>query len=634
MTREVVVEGNSLEEARRAAAVALGCAPECLLLEVLEESEDRPAGHGWLRVRATLPEESVDGLAGVSGGALVVRDPGPGGRPAVVTPGAHVLLWVNEQPVKESQVVLSTDRVRVEGETREPESAIDVTVAPDGLSCTLSVRRRPKEVYAIEDAPPANRLVIRARLVEQELPPLDAEQVLARLAAAGVTYGIDHEALRQAIERGDGTPVVVARGTPPEPPVHGTVEFLFVDKQRAYEEGTPGERRVFSVEPGEVLAVKTPGRPGRPGKDVHGRELAPPPPREAQLRAGQGTAFREDGLVLVATAVGRPERRGSLVTVVPVYLIPGNADARGGPIKFRGHITVEGDVLDGVVIEAGGNVQVKGLVANSTITAGGGVSIGGNVVGSRIKGGGVALTWEKWDTFWQEAAEMLEELVAAAWQLRRHWESLKGEDQRITDGVLLQACLQGRYRRLPGLVEQSAALLEELGQVIGLDAEHPLVVHLAYLRRCLSGQGCLAIAGLEELEARVRAAKEEAQALKESAQEAVQGAQITASYVQNSVLETTGQVVIGGKGCYNCAIYAGAGVVVDGSPGAFRGGQIISKGHVRVRQLGSEAEARTYVQVPRNFYIKAGEAFPGVLLKAGSKLEKVTARMSVNLLGE
>ncbi|MBC7336837.1 MAG: hypothetical protein H5U01_11295, partial [Clostridia bacterium] len=94
------------------------------------------------------------------------------------------------------------------------------------------------------------------------------------------------------------------------------------------------------------------------------------------------------------------------------------------------------------------------------------------------------------------------------------------------------------------------------------------------------------------------------------------------------------QVVIGGKGCYNCAIYAGAGVVVDGSPGAFRGGQIISKGHVRVRQLGSEAEARTYVQVPRNFYIKAGEAFPGVLLKAGSKLEKVTARMSVNLLGE
>lgn len=634
MAAEVIVEGKNLDEARAKAAAELGCAPDDLELEVIAETKAGLLSRSRVRVRAYLKSEALDGLVGINGGVVVITDPKPGGWPAMLGPGAHVLMYINDLPVREARAVSSADKVRVEGEVVEAESSVAVEVAPDGLTCTLRVRRRPKEVYAVEDAAPSNRLVVQARLVDQALPPLGEEEILQRLAAAGVTYGIDREAIGRAIERSDGEPVVVARGVPPQPPVDAAIEYPLLEKLREFETAAPGQRRIFSVEPGEILAVKKPGKAGSPGMDVYGRVLEPPPPRDVQLRAGAGAALREDGMAVVAAVVGRPECRGNLVTVVPVYVISGNADPRGGPIKFRGDVVVEGDVLDGVVIEAGGDVRVRGLVANSTIAAGGSVIVGGNVMGSRIKGGGLALVWEKWETFWQETEELLEDLLAAVAQLRQQWESVRREDQQVTDGVLLQVCLQGRYRRLPSVLEQSAKVLEELGQVAGLDAGHPLMEHMAYLRRSLSVPGCLAISGLPELAAHVNGAKDEALALREAAQEAAQRAQITASYVQNSVLETTGQVVISGKGCYNCSIYAGAGVVIDGSPGAFRGGQIISRGHVRVRQLGSEAEAKTYVQVPKNFYIKAGEAFPGVLLKAGSKVEKVTARVSVNLLGE
>ncbi|MGB9885460.1 MAG: DUF342 domain-containing protein [Moorellales bacterium] len=635
MPEEVVVEAGSLEEARSRAAAALGCPAEALELEVLSEARGGRWSRARIRVRARLADDQLDGRVAIKDGVVVVIDPRPGGRPAVLGCGPHLRMWVNEVPVSEPRPVTSSDQVRLEAETVEALSTVEVEVTPDKMSCLLRVRRQPREVYAVEDAEPANHLIVKARLIESSLPPLSEEEVLAKIAAAGVVWGLDREAVRQALERGDGEPVVVARGTPPQPPVDARVEYLFLAKLEEFEHRAPGLRRVFAVEPGEILAVKKPGIPGSPGKDVFGRVLEPPPPRDAPLRAGNGTRLREDGLAVVATAVGRPERRGSLVTVVPVYVIAGDADPRGGPIKFKGDIVVGGDVLDGTVIEAGGNVRVKGLVANSHLSAGGSITVEGNVVGSKLKAGGLALVWEKWWTFWQETGDSVRELLSALAQLREQWERTRAEEgPRIADGALIKVLLETRFRRLPHQLEDCRAAAEELAEAVGLEAEHPFREHLTYLHRCLAAQGYMTLGSAQELARRFEAAQEEARALEEMAQAASRNANITASYVQNSVLETTGQVLVSGKGCYNCSVYAGSGVVIGGVPGAFRGGQIISKGNVRVQQLGSPAEVRTYVQVPKHCHIRATEAYPGVMLKAGSRIEKVTARMAVNLLGE
>jgi uncharacterized protein (DUF342 family) len=636
MASEVVAEGRTLEEARARAAAALGCPEEDLEVEVLvqEKAGLWPKGKGKVKIRAFRRQGPLDGLVQVTQGRVVVTDPQPGGQPAVLAPGPNVLVWVNDLPVHDPRTVSSQDQIKIEGKKVEAQTAVEVEVSPDGLSCTLKVWRRPEEIYAVEDAGPTNRLVLPAKLVASSLPPLSEEEVLAQLSAAGVVHGIDREAVRQAIEKGDGTPVVVARGTPPQPPVDARVEYPFLAKMAEVENASVDRRAIFSVEPGEILAVKKPGVPGSPGIDVYGRPIEPPPPKDAVIKAGKGAELREGGLV-VATAVGRPEVRGSSVTVVPVYLIPGDVDARGGPIKFKGDVVVEGDVLDGVEIEAGGNVTVKGLVANSSVFAGGSIRVGGNVVGSTLKAGGLLTVWQKWDTFWQEAAESIEELVGAAVQLRQEWERVRGDEAlRLGDGAVFKVLLETRLKRIPELLGKTWEALQELAEVMGLAPDHPLVEKVGELRRLLAARGQVPAAGLQELVDCLERTKQEAAAVREAAVSGASSAQIVAFYVQNSVLETTGQVMVNGKGCYNCCIYAGGGVVIEGSPGAFRGGQIISQGHVRIRQLGSPAEVKTYVQVPKNFYIRASEAFPGVLLKAGSRVEKVTARMAVTLLGE
>ncbi len=52
-------------------------------------------------------------------------------------------------------------------------------------------------------------------------------------------------------------------------------------------------------------------------------------------------------------------------------------------------------------------------------------------------------------------------------------------------------------------------------------------------------------------------------------------ASISVHYIQNSLVEATGDIIIKGKGVYNSSLEAGGNVLITGVPGVSRGGRLL-----------------------------------------------------------
>jgi hypothetical protein len=100
-------------------------------------------------------------------------------------------------------------------------------------------------------------------------------------------------------------------------------------------------------------------------------------------------------------------------------------------------------------------------------------------------------------------------------------------------------------------------------------------------------------------------------------------AYISASNCHHAKLESAGAVKIGGKGCYHTEILAGGNVSVMGYPGIFRGGQIVARGDVEIKELGCPAETITGVQVVPHKKISAEKVYPNSILRVGSQIMRI-----------
>ncbi|RMH57162.1 MAG: DUF342 domain-containing protein [Candidatus Hydrogenedentota bacterium] len=217
--------------------------------------------------------------------------------------------------------------------------------------------------------------------------PVSLESVAAELRSRGVSV-FDEEAVRTAIDLAAGgqmiTRRIIAAGKPAEPGRDGTVEMLV-----ALPETRRGSLGLVFVHEGERLARLHPPVPGKGGRDVRGREIPPPPVRDAVVSCGDGVEIR-DG-VLVATKGGHLLRRGDLFEIRDILEYPRDLKATEEPIDFDGHVAVQGSVGDNVRLRARGTIAINGSVGAAEIIAEGDIEIAGGIAGrdrARIVAGG------------------------------------------------------------------------------------------------------------------------------------------------------------------------------------------------------------------------------------------------------
>lgn len=218
--------------------------------------------------------------------------------------------------------------------------------------------------------------------------PASMVSVLQALDAAGVVFGIDELAIRQACEAGQCEAAVVALGQPVQHGCDSVFEELIaqtvnraptIDAQGLIDYREHGSITV--VQPGAPLMRRTPAGTGVAGRTVRGTVLTPHPGRDdpfaTQLEGAKPAS--NDPNLLEASISGQPVRVDCGVKVEPVFEVA-QVNMTSGNIHFDGTVHVLGDVLQGMKVEAGGDIVVDGMVEGGVLQAGGDIQVAGGVI--------------------------------------------------------------------------------------------------------------------------------------------------------------------------------------------------------------------------------------------------------------
>ena len=272
---------------------------------------------------------------------------------------------VDQEALEELLVERQARRVAVVGTSRRP-GVIGATVEDDGMRATVRV---------YPPGPLAAALTV--------------EDIRAALTAAGVTHGIDEEALA-AVPLDQSGVHAVARGIEPIDGEDGDVIY----EVESTHEVKPAEREdggvdlyaaatIPKVRAGELLATVIPETPGESGWTVRGEELLARKGRPPKLPQTKNVELTDDGTQLVATIDGMLERSNGRIAVRPDLTITGDVDFESGSVEFHGDVMVTGSVRPGFRVRAGGRVIISGDVDQAEVEGDSLVWVRGAVVGDR-----------------------------------------------------------------------------------------------------------------------------------------------------------------------------------------------------------------------------------------------------------
>jgi len=231
----------------------------------------------------------------------------------------------------------------------QKESFIEINIAGDRMRATLTVRSTKDAVSVTQ------------------------EDVLQQLRQAGIKFGIDQAAIRQALER-PNVPVICAVGQPPVNGRDACIKF-HIDCENI---GHPVEledgrvdfknlNKYITVSENQVIAEKIPATDGLPGYDILGKRIPAKPGKDVVWPVGKNV--RVEGNAIVAACAGHLVIENNKINVIPVIKIKGDVDFSTGNIKFTGNVIIHGSVQTGFSVITDGDVEIFGAIEGGTVEA-------------------------------------------------------------------------------------------------------------------------------------------------------------------------------------------------------------------------------------------------------------------------
>ena len=218
--------------------------------------------------------------------------------------------------------------------------------------------------------------------------PATVPDVLAALAQAGVVFGIDEATVALACQTGQASELVVARGQQAQDGHDAVFESLIsnsVDRApKLNEQGLIDYREhgdIPVVSSGTALMRRTPATSGEPGKTVKGRVLSALAGLDAGFAAklDGAEASAQDPNLLVAAVTGQPVLVTAGVMIEPILRLK-EVNMATGNIHFDGTVHVAGEVIQGMKVQASGDIVVDGMVDSGQLDAGGNIQVAGGLI--------------------------------------------------------------------------------------------------------------------------------------------------------------------------------------------------------------------------------------------------------------
>lgn len=207
------------------------------------------------------------------------------------------------------------------------------------------------------------------------------EDLKEMLADKNISYGIKEAKIKRVLKiRQPVSGELIAEGEKPTPGEDGYLIYHFEEKENNIgtlrEDGTMdfhSKNLINNVRRGEKIVTMVEPTAGEPGRDVFGEEIKPPAPKSVKLPRAKNTVRKNNSVY--AAKDGQIVRDGKKISINPVYQVSGDVDLEEGNIDFVGSVKITGDVREGFIVKASGDIEVAGNVGAAKIESGGSVLI-------------------------------------------------------------------------------------------------------------------------------------------------------------------------------------------------------------------------------------------------------------------
>lgn len=219
-------------------------------------------------------------------------------------------------------------------------------------------------------------------------PSVKESDILDALKDRAVVFGINYDAVKEAVEKQSVIELVVAEGQRHENGTDSELIYNFKTGEKAkpevMEDGTVNFKNlgiIHSVQAGGVLVEKIPATKSKTGTTVTGRSIHGRDGKDKILGGGKNTRVSEDGLKLLSAIDGRISFDGRVVSVDTVMEIKGDVGVATGNVSFVGNIVVNGNICDGYEVSTTGDLTVNGVVEGATLYVDGNLMISRGIKG-------------------------------------------------------------------------------------------------------------------------------------------------------------------------------------------------------------------------------------------------------------
>lgn len=612
----IEVKGKTVEEAIEEGLKQLQATREEVIIEVVQQERKKLFGivSQPSIVRLTKKQQAQrvlqqdEGKAWIQDGVFHYEclDIGP-----TIVIGEGVICLYNGKQIEGSVTLQEGDDVRICPKQESiAQSVWRVDVDARKLEATLTFAPGVRRRYILEDKQPSSKLYIHAKMETELIYDVSYEQVMAKLQELGIVYGVNEEAIREALHSEKKVTVVIAKGIEPTEGKDGWVEVKVGEGKRTpkvREDGTVDYREIemiATVGEGDLIAIVHPPLPGKPGLTITNDVIPVREVHPVMIKLGKGVTM--DGNRILATTGGRPQiaKKGKMVVVsiIPKLVHQGDVDLSVGNIHFKGDVEITGNVQDEMVVEALGSIMILQNVNRAKIRAQQSIFIQQNVIGGTVTSGENKMLVTQLIGLLQQIRHSLERMIVAIQQLMV-MSKIREQDIYPLTKRLLESKFQTMMEAMKKYKMMCEQKREQIGEQwfdIGSQLDGCLLADRPNHFHCLEGMANL----LRELNAFIgQYDREENDA-------------IELSYALNSVIHGSGDVVVTGKGCYNCNIYAGGTLTVHG---VLRGGEAYAQKGMKIKEVGSSLGIKTVLAVPKGETIYIEHAWEGTVVQFGKK---------------
>jgi uncharacterized protein (DUF342 family) len=572
-------------------------------------------------------QDGLSGKAWVKDGKIFCKD-APDKYP-VISPGTGMKLFKNQVLVEKTAVISEQDALHVELHDEELPPRWELKVSDDKMQAVLHIVPGVRIFRRLKEKPPGN--YVQLEVEEKKVPILlDTAPIMEKLQEMGIVHGIDFAEIVRACMSEQAASFVIASGTPPKPGQNGyflpTQEVMIKKGLKERADGTVDYREIKEfpcVERGQVIGIVKPPVPGIPGTSVTNELVFPPDVYPLVVQEGKGVSLVDGGTKVVAMDAGHPEIKieGQLakISVIPKLTIGNDVDLANGNVHYVGDVEILGSVQDGMLVEAQGNVLVRGNVNMAKVFAGSSVIVHKNIIASEITAGSSNLFKAEISNILGELIDQMKQMMGAIYQLSNVSAFKVSSFTRTGLGPLIKILCDGKFKTFPPLAR---ALIDKIRSGAFVLGDEWIEFGERLYRGFITTHASV-LESVDDIVRMVKKAEELSLSIENSA--ADQNCFIQAGFAHNSKMYASGDILILGHGIYNSKLHAEGFIVVDGF---VRGGEIYATKGVEIGETGTNGGFSTKIAVPEGETIKIKTAREDTVIQIGQKTHRFTIQAS------